>query len=77
MNEWIQGCKISEAKDKKNIKKKKKKHQRSSKGLLLNSSLMRHSSPLDKIEYWFCYLEKLWDFSFVPLHSKRNAEEKN
>lgn len=76
MNKWT-----NESKDVKYQKQKNKKqqHQRSSKALLQNSSpyLLRHSNPLNKIEYWFCYPEKLWDFSFVPLHSKRNAEEKN
>lgn len=40
-------------------------------------SLLWHSSPLNRIDYWFCSLCRLWDFPSGSLCSKRSAEEKH
>lgn len=39
-------------------------------------SLLWHSSPLNRIDYWFCSLRLLWDFPSDSQCSKRCAEEK-
>lgn len=40
-------------------------------------SLLWHSSPLNRIDYWFFSLHRLWDFPSDSLCSKRSAEEKH
>lgn len=39
--------------------------------------LLWHSSPLNRIDYWFCSLRLVWDFPSGSLCSKRNAAEKH